>query len=120
VTFLRAAGVTPPKTWIGRDLMPTLSTTGRSDITDAMVEWADDQSETFGKLAYRQIRTPTHKLIVFKKSDRPSELYDLVKDRGETKNLIDDPALADVKKDLMHRLRHWLRKGDDPAIEWMK
>src|SRR5688572_30986888 len=44
----------------------TLFRSGRLEVREAFAEWDDDQSERFRGLAYRLVRTPTHKLIVWK------------------------------------------------------
>ena len=118
-TMLRMAGLTPPKEWPGRDLTPVLR--GRKDhgVTEAVCEWADNKSKEFGQLAYRLVRTPSHKLIVWEKADKPDELYDLAADPHETKNRIDDAALAKVRDDLRDRLKAWMECTADPG-EWKK
>lgn len=115
-TFLKLASLEPPQQWPGRDLTPLLA--GRKDhgITEAICEWADDQSEMFGSLTYRLVRTPTHKLIVWEK--KPAELYNLTADPNERKNLIDEPSAAAVRDDLSKRLAAWMDKTNDPARQW--
>jgi arylsulfatase A-like enzyme len=44
------------------------------------------------------------------------ELYDLKQDPHETKNLADDPAHADLKKNLEKRLLEELRRTGDPRM----
>lgn len=119
-TFLRLAGVTPPVTWSGRDLTPLLRGAANHGITEAICEWADNQSKEFGALSYRLVRTPTHKLIVWEKADKPDELYDLVADARESHNRINDQAHARVRDELRQRLRVWMEKTDDPARQWKK
>jgi arylsulfatase A-like enzyme len=92
-TLLAFAGLQPPASWPGRNLLPALRhDTGAPLIEDAFSEWADDQGEKFGKLAYRLVRTPRAKLIVWAEPGKQDELYDLAADPKEEKNLIDDPA----------------------------
>jgi arylsulfatase A-like enzyme len=119
-TLLRLAGLAPPKEWPGRDLTALLRGDKDHGITEAVCEWADDRSFQFGQLAYRLVRTPTHKLIVWKKADKPDELYDLTADPREAKNRIDDPALAKMRDDLRKRLQAWMDRTDDPARAWKK
>jgi hypothetical protein len=59
-------------------------------------------------------------LIVWEKTDKPSELYDLVADPRETKNIIDDAAVQEVRRDLNDRLVAWLKRTEDPALKWIK
>lgn len=116
VTLLRLADLRPPETWPGRDLTPLLR--GRGDRDVAFGEWADDQSAQFGRWAYRLVRTPHHKLIVFEDPMRVPELYDLAVDPRETRNRYAEPASASVRARLLSRLRRWLARTDDPAREW--
>jgi len=115
-TLLSLAGIPAPATWLGRDLRAALD--GKLEIREAFTEWSDEESETFGRLAYRAVRTPTHKLIVWKDPARGDELYDLAADPKETRNLVDDPAAQGVAGDLRARLLAWMRRNEDPALSW--
>lgn len=64
----------------------------------------------------RAIRTPDYK-YVFNPADSRDELYDLNRDPGEMKNLINDKELADVRDRLRSKLLKKLEKLDDPASE---
>lgn len=65
----------------------------------------------------RMLRTRTHKLVVNPES--VNELYDLEADPYELDNRIDDPALAEVKADLMRQLYRQLRDRGDNFYHWM-
>ncbi|QDT66679.1 sulfatase family protein [Calycomorphotria hydatis] len=80
--------------------------------------------------AHVGIRTKTHKLIYYYGCNYHGgyqtppgwELYDLINDPGETRNLYDDPAQASLVKEFKHRLASARsRVGDDgthyPACE---
>ena len=115
-TLLSLADVPVPPTWRGRDLVAALA--GRVEVREAFAEWSDERSERFGALAYRLVRTPTHKLILWKDRARGVELYHLAADPAETRDLAADPAAAAVLGDLGSRLAAWLRANDDPALGW--
>lgn len=118
-TFLALAGLTPPASWPGRNLLPALrGEPGAAAIDDAFSAWADEQGSQFGKLAYRLVRTPRAKLIVWADPNLHDELYDLVKDPNEEMNLSADPSAQPLKRDMSARLRGWLEKTADPARGW--
>jgi arylsulfatase A-like enzyme len=115
-TLLSLAGVPVPGSWQGRDLVAALA--GKLEIREAFAEWSDEQSQGFGRLAFRAVRTPTHKLIVWKDPARGDELYDLAADPAEAHNLIADPAAQEVLRDLRSRLLAWMQRNGDPALSW--
>jgi N-acetylglucosamine-6-sulfatase len=111
-TLLALAGVEPPVSWPGRNLLT-------AKVEDAFIEWADE-GEGGRFPPFRMVRTSRHKLIVWKDPEKPDELYDFVADPAEEKNLLADPAAQEVKKDLEARLRSWLDRTADPAKKWPK
>jgi arylsulfatase A-like enzyme len=60
----------------------------------------------------KAIRTQTHKYVWYANGEE--ELYDLVADPGETLNLADDPAHAEVRAELKLRLLEWHALSEDP------
>lgn len=115
-TLLSLAGSPIPGEWTGRDLLAALA--GEIEVTEAFAEWSDERSRKFGHLAFRAVRTPRHKLVEWRDPERPDELYDLVADPRETRNLVADPAAAEVLGDLRRRLREWMQRSADPARAW--
>jgi arylsulfatase A-like enzyme len=115
-TLLSLAGLSAPASWPGRDLVAALA--GKLEVREAFAEWSDDESERFRDTAFRAVRTPTHKLIVWKDPARGAELYDLSADPAEAHNLIADPAAGEVLRDLRSRLSVWMQRNEDPALSW--
>ena len=115
-TLLSLAGVPVPDSWPGRDLTAALS--GKIEVGEAFAEWSDEESDRFGDLAFRAVRTPTHKLIRWKDPARGEELYDLATDSAEAHNLVADPAAQEVLRDLRSRLSAWMQSNEDPALSW--
>lgn len=112
-TFLRWAGVEPPAAWPGRDLTPALQRGDHHGLDFAVSEFADNRSREFGEYAYRLIRTPTHKLILWERSDKKDELYDLRADPHEMQNRAGDAALVRVERELRARLARWMEQTGD-------
>jgi N-sulfoglucosamine sulfohydrolase len=48
---------------------------------------------------------------------QPEELYDLVFDPQENRNLVGDPAHAEVLKDMQARLERWMKETNDPLLK---
>lgn len=117
-TLLALAGLEAPDRWPGRNLLPALRSASPGGFEDAYTEWIDNKSKRFGELAYRLVRTPSHKLIVWEDPARPRELYDLEADPREERNLAGDPKLKAIEDDLVRRLMDWLHRADDPARSW--
>ncbi|HEX6902478.1 MAG TPA: sulfatase-like hydrolase/transferase [Thermoanaerobaculia bacterium] len=115
-TLLSLAGLPVPDSWAGRDLTAALA--GKREVGEAFAEWSDEEGDKFGHLAFRAVRTPTHKLIVWKDPASGEELYDLSVDPREARNLAADPAAGEVLSDLRSRLEAWMRRNGDPALSW--
>ncbi|MDQ3926905.1 MAG: sulfatase-like hydrolase/transferase, partial [Actinomycetota bacterium] len=45
------------------------------------------------------------------------QLYDLVFDPNEARNIADDPAAADVLEEMRGRLKDWMRETQDPLLD---
>jgi choline-sulfatase len=115
-TLLSLAGLPVPDSWPGRDLVAALA--GKLELREAFAEWSDEDGDKFGHLAFRAVRTSTHKLILWKDPSLGEELYDLVADPAEARNLIADPAAREVLRDLRSRLFAWMQRNADPALSW--
>jgi choline-sulfatase len=116
-TLLKFAGVTPPTTWVGRDMAPALAGDDKP-FAHAVCEFPDSNNSKFGDVNYRLIRTATHKLIDWGDPKRADEFYDLKADPQETKNLIDDTATKTTRDGLRKELRAWMERTQDPALNW--
>ena len=62
----------------------------------------------------RMIRNRRYKLVRRYRND-DNELYDMLNDPYETKNLIDEPELADVVRNLSAELEKWFERYADPV-----
>jgi arylsulfatase A-like enzyme len=111
-TVLSLVGLPCPEHVHGRDMAPVIR--GQRDSLDephAIIE--------VGRGA--AIRTPTHMCSVPLRTEdrklggRPNQLYDLVSDPYELRNLAGDEAYNAVAQGLVARLREW-----DAATPWME
>jgi arylsulfatase A-like enzyme len=92
-TFLALAGLPVPADMQGRSLVPLLRGTTPADWrTSVYYRYYHDPGH-HNTRAHYGVRTATHKLIHYWKKDA-WELFDLVRDPTEQKNLIDDPGQA--------------------------
>lgn len=67
----------------------------------------------------RMIRTDKWKYIL-RYPDGPNELYDLVNDPGENKNLIDNPTCNSIRNELEQALGQWFEEFVDPRFDGRK
>ncbi|HEY0966075.1 MAG TPA: sulfatase [Opitutaceae bacterium] len=92
-TFLDLAGLPVPADMHGKSLVPLLRGEKPNDWRDSVYYRYYHDPGHHNTRAHYGVRTATHKLIHYWKKDA-WELYDLVNDPTEQKNLIDDPAQA--------------------------
>jgi arylsulfatase A-like enzyme len=112
-SIARWADAKVPSDWTGRDLTPALRSKKDHKLPHAVVEFPDTTSKQFGQYAYRSIRTPATKLILWEAEAKNDELYNLVKDPHETLNLVDDPAYDKVEGELRAQLEAWMKRTGD-------
>lgn len=118
-TLLSMVGVLYPKDWSGRDLQPVLKGNKNHNIRYAISEWVDTEGQ-FRHNTHRLIRTPHYKLIRWENPAKPDELYDLVADPHEMKNVAGKTPVRSVRAQLSKDLNAWMVKTNDPAILWKK
>ncbi len=113
-TLLEAARIEPPENLDGRSLLPLLRGHLPDDwYTECFCEYHGSE---LGLYSQRMVVTKTHKLV-FNIPDR-NELYDLQNDPHELNNVYDDPAYAEVRRELAERLIAWLEGTGDMMDRW--
>jgi len=139
-TLCEIAGATPPAGLHGTSLLPLV----RRETPEVRDELFAELTYHAAYDPQRAIRTRRHKLIrhfgdrlepvLPNVDDSPSkdmlvaagwgrhrrprlELYDLLMDPGEMRNLADSPLHADVRAELEARLEAWMRETDDPLLD---
>lgn len=104
-TFLDYAGITAPASLEGRSLRPL--------VAGKTVPWREFvTSETYDP-EVRMIRTSRYKYILFAQGDNREQFFDMDKDPGEMKNLINDSALAGEVARHRSLLQEWMRVTKD-------
>jgi arylsulfatase A-like enzyme len=86
-------------------LVPMLHAEKAEPINDAMFGWLN--------VLQRSIRTKKHKLIFYAPINR-YQVFDLEKDPWEMHDLVDNPAYAEVKRDLIAKLKDMQKQLGDP------
>jgi len=108
-TFLDFAGVAVPSDMQGRSLRPLLKGNTPQNWRASMYYHYYEYPAVHSVKRHYGIRTKRYKLIHFYHDIDAWELYDLEKDQNELNNVYDNPAYADIVKQLKTELQQ-LRK----------
>jgi arylsulfatase A-like enzyme len=118
-TFLERAGVPVPGDMQGRSLLPVLRGRAPADWRTSMYYRYYDDPGAHHTARHLGVRTMTHKLIHYWKKDQ-FEMFDLIADPDELKNLYGQPGTekltAGLKAELA-RLKKEARDDDQFAEE---
>ncbi len=121
-TFLTLAGLPKPSDMQGDSLVNILQGKSSEGWRDAIYYRYYHDPGHHNTRAHLGLRTATHKLMHFWKTDM-WEMYDLVADPNEQKNLVNDPAqqmkLAELKTQLA-RLKREMKDDDQFVAELPK
>lgn len=105
-TTCELAGVKIPETVQGKSLVPLLIGKTETVYPHLIGYFTDTQ---------RAIRTDRWKLIWYPKQQR-YQLFDLIADPAELKDLSTDPRHAATRDDLRAKLETWLKQNGDPLL----
>ena len=111
-TFLDYAGLPIPADMQGRSLKPVLAGEKPADWRTAMYYRYYHDPGHHNTRAHYGVRTATHKLIHYWKLDA-WELFDLVADPGEQRNLANDPAHGTILGELKLELARVKKEAKD-------
>ncbi len=115
-TLLTAAGVDVPHGTDGGDLGPILRGATPADWRDAW--FAEYHGDEQGLYSQRMLHTGRYKLVYNARD--VDELYDLETDPWEMRNLVSDPAYADLYRRLQAQLYTWFVATRDPLTEGVR
>lgn len=110
-TLLDYAGVTVPASLMGkslRGLIENPDTVWRDYLVTELAIDPQDSSKTG-----RMITDGRYKYNIYSYGSRNEQLFDLVRDPGETRNLAYTPAYAEIKRRLRQELEEWIRSTGD-------
>jgi arylsulfatase A-like enzyme len=113
-TFLAAAGVSAPADMQGESMLPVLTGQGQWTRDAVYYHYYEYPAEHMVNRHYA-IVTKDYKLIHYYYVEDKWELLDRRKDPLELKNVYDDPAYAEIRKDLHVRLEALRKKYKDSA-----
>lgn len=109
-TLLDLAGVARTGAWHARSRlpMPSLAADGSgARSSEGEMVFAQHYAAYWGVHPFRLVRTREWKLVQYYGPDRSLELYDLRSDPSEQRNVVDEPAHADVVASLAGALDSW-------------
>jgi arylsulfatase A-like enzyme len=109
---LDIAGVEAPGDMQGRSLKPVLAGETPEDWRDSVYYHYYEFPGAHSVQKHLGVRTDRYKLIHFYELDE-WELYDLEKDPDELQSVYDDPAYADVVKEMKAELKRLQEKYQD-------
>jgi arylsulfatase A-like enzyme len=110
-TFLEIAGIAPPDVPDSASILDNIL--GRKEPTGRDSIYSVFHSQIF-PYEQRMLRTRTHKLV-YNRSDI-GELYELVNDPWEMRNLIDLPEARAVQEELLDLMRQQMVRLEDPIL----
>lgn len=114
-TFLEAAGVEAPSDMQGESLIPILTENTEKWTRDAVYYHYYEYPAVHMVKRHYAIVTKEYKLVHYYFDVDEWELIDRMKDPNEMKNVYDDPAYAEIKKDLHARLDKLREKYGDSS-----
>lgn len=97
-TLVDAAGLTPPKSFQGKSLLPLAEKKITAWRKSFFYEYFFENQ--FNTPAITAVRTKTAKLVTYPGEPGWTELFDLAKDPLEQKNLFNQPSASTLKKQL--------------------
>jgi len=112
-TILKAAGISVPASMDGRPLQPLVSGRIPADWRKSFLYIYRKESYAPGIATMVGVRTDRFKLICYpEEKEGLGELFDLKADPHEMRNVINDPAYADVRTQMQQEMRRQAAEVD--------
>jgi arylsulfatase A-like enzyme len=108
-TLIEAAGLPLPSDFAGGSLLPAMRRTAPPEDEAIFFE---HYGAYWGLHPFRAVRTRRWKYVKYYGPDQTEELYDLLADPLELRNVADGPALGDIKAGLARRVDEWWAATD--------
>lgn len=117
-TFCDYAGIPNPKNTRGESLR-TILDDPKSDWREFVVtELATDPKNPDWK--GRMCRTDRYKYNLYSKGERNEQLFDMLKDPGETQNLVNEPSMQTLRSNHKKLLINWMKETNDDFLDVYK
>ncbi|MDF7807972.1 sulfatase-like hydrolase/transferase [Pontiellaceae bacterium B12219] len=108
----------PQGPYFGLSALPfVLDKNSRAPSHDYVVSEAEVRITKNNEIAGRGLRTPKYKYHLWSKGDNREQLFDMINDPGETRNLAENPEYAEQLKHHRALFADWLKKTDDTYSE---
>lgn len=108
----------PKGPYYGKSALPfVLDAQSTAPTHDYVVSEAAVSPKSDKEYQGRVIRTPKFKYHVWSRGKNREQLFDMINDPGETKNLVADPAYAPQLKKHRELFADWLKRTDDTYSE---
>ena len=118
-TLSEVVGVEMPTgPYYGKSVLPFVLDRNRAAPThDYVVTEAEVSPNTGEGYAGRALRSPEFKYHVWSRGERREQLFDMIRDPGETTNLSDNPEYAQELNRHRKLFADWLQRTDDSYTE---
>jgi arylsulfatase A-like enzyme len=113
-TILDMAGLPIPADMQGKSFVPVLKGTQKGNLHDALYyHFYENQEHKVAK--HIGVRTDRYKLIYFYENN-DWEMYDLLNDKKEMKNVYDDPSYTKIKVMMTKKLEEMVKRYKDTTV----
>jgi choline-sulfatase len=108
----------PEGPYYGKSVWPfVLDASSQASTHEYVVTEAEVRLETKESYHGRSLRTADYKYHLWSRGENREQLFDMVNDPGETRNLVDSPEYADRLANHRELFTQWLEKTDDTYCE---